>query len=99
MIVNLYLVTVMDGHPLFAGLDRNADEHARVVVVVAHLIDHTDDTLAHLSAGPVEQPHAAMGSDHPIFHSISAGANVLPSREIFSVEQLLPFPGLRLQTN
>src|SRR5260370_33190510 len=94
MIVNMHLVAVVDGHPFFAGLDGNANDHARVVIVIAHLIDHTNYTIAHLSAGPVEQAHAAMGSDQSVFHGISAGTHVLPSGEIFSVEQLLPFSRL-----
>ena len=95
MIVNLHLVAVVDRHPLFARLDRNANEDAGVVVRVAHLEDHTNAAVADFAAGPVEKSHAAARFDESVFDGIATRADMLPAGEVFAVEERLPFGFLR----
>src|SRR5215475_2019536 len=52
-IIDLDFIAVMHWHPLFAGLDRNPDEHSRIGVVIPHLEDNADLTITHLACGPV----------------------------------------------
>ena len=58
------------------------------------LVDDMDDAVADLSAGPVEQAHAAMRVDQAVFHRSFAGADVLPSCQILAVEKLPPLVGI-----
>jgi hypothetical protein len=68
--------------------------------VVAHLVDDANAAVADLTAGPVEQAHAAVGLDQAIFDGHVAGSDVLPAAEIFAVEELLPrLFGLRVTGN
>src|SRR5437870_1597909 len=90
MIVNLNLVAVVDRHPLFARLDRNANEDAGVVVRVAHLEDHTNTAVANLAAGPVEKSHPAARFDETVFEGIASRADMLPAGEVFAGEDALP---------
>src|SRR5271165_1476535 len=96
IIVDLHFEAIVYRHPLFAGLNRNADEHSRIVVLVAHLVDHVDHAVANLAARPVEQAHAAVGADQSLFYGIAARAHVLPSGQILAVIKLLPFVGIAL---
>src|SRR6266478_4702255 len=95
MIVDLNLVAVMDRHPLFARLDRYANEDAGVVVRIAHLEDHTNTAVANFAAGPVEKSHAAVRFDEAVFDGIATRADMLPAGEVFAVEERLPFGFLR----
>src|SRR6266536_4299656 len=95
MIINLNLVAVVDRHPLFTRLDRNANEDSGVVVRVAHLEDHANAAVANFTAGPVEKPHAAARFDQAVFDGIATRANMLPAGEVFAVEERLPFRFLR----
>src|SRR5258708_4117154 len=94
MVVDLHLVAVVHGHPLFARLDRNADEDSGVVVLVAHPEDYADGAVADRPCGPVEQAHATMSAHKPVFNDHRTGADVLPAVEVFAVEELDP-PVLR----
>src|SRR5438309_10687136 len=95
MIVDLNLIAVVDRHPLFTRLDRYANEDAGVVVRVAHLEDHTNAAVANFAAGPVEKAHTTVRFDQAVFDGIAARADVLPSGEVFAVEERLPFGFLR----
>src|SRR5882672_12322620 len=95
MIVDLNFVAVVDRHPLFARLDRNANEDAGVVVRVAHLEDHTDAAVANFAAVPVKKPHAAARFDEALLDGIATRADMLPAGEVFAVEERLPFGFLR----
>ena len=55
-----------------------------------------DYAIADLAARPVEQAHASVGVDEAVFNRVSAGANMLPSSQIFTVEKLLPLVGIAL---
>jgi len=44
-----------------------ADEDAGIAVVVAHLEYDANRAIAELAAGPVEQTHAALTRDQPVF--------------------------------
>jgi len=90
MIVDLHFVAVVNGHPGFARLDGDADEEARIVIQVAHFIDHADAAVADLAASPVKQAHAAVRLDQAVFDRVATRADVLPAGEIFAVEQRLP---------
>src|ERR1043165_9995144 len=87
-IVNLDLITVVDGHPGLAGLDGDPDEDSGIVVLILHLIYNANDAVAELAARPVEQAHAPMGLDEAVFDGHRSGANVLPSGEVFAVKEL-----------
>ena len=90
MVVDLHLVTVVHGHPLFARLDRDADEDSGVIVLVAHLEDHADGAVADRAGRPIEQAHSTMSSHESIFDNHRAGADVLPAVEVLAVEELDP---------
>ena len=96
MIIDLHFETVVHWHPLFARLDRNADEDARIVILVAHLVHHMDHAIANLPARPVKQAHPAVSADQPVFYGVPARANMLPPGQIFAVEKLLPLVGIAL---
>src|SRR5438445_4768499 len=95
MIVDLNLIAVVDRHPLFTWLDLYANEDAGVVVRVAHLEDHRNAAVANFAAGPVEKSHAAARFDEAVFDGIATRADVLPSGEVFAVENRLAFGSLR----
>ena len=95
MIVNLDFVAVMNGHPFFAGLDGNPNEDAGIVVDVAHFVDDADTAVAELSAGPVEEAHAAMRLNEAFFHGHAARAHVFPTGEVLAIEERLPRVFLR----
>src|SRR5438552_19140753 len=95
MIVDLNFVAIVNGHPLFARLDRNTNEDAGVVVRVAHFENYTDAAVADFAAGPVQKSHAAMRFDQAVFDGLAAGADVLPAGKVFAVEERLPFGFLR----
>ena len=65
--------------------------------MVAHFIDHANAAVAELPSGPIEQAHAAVRPDQPVFDRHAAGADVLPAGKILAVEELLPFALLRLE--
>src|SRR5271155_3639263 len=89
VVVDLYFETVVHGHPLLAGLDRDANEYAGIVVFIAHAIDHVNVAVADFTAGPVEEAHAAVGVNQAVgFNRHVAGADVVPTREILAVEEL-----------
>src|ERR1035438_5993174 len=90
VIIDLYLVTIVHRHPLFPGLERNADEDTGVVIFIAHPVDHAHHAIADRAAGPVEQAHAAVRLDDPVFHRHVAGTHVLPADQVFAVEYLSP---------
>src|SRR5438067_21319 len=97
MIVDLDFVAVMHRHPFFPWLDGNADEQARVVIVVAHFIDHVNCAVAKLPAGPVEEAHAAMGANQAVLDGHITRTDVLPASQVFAVEKLLPVTGLAVE--
>src|SRR3954471_22942901 len=90
LVVDLDFVAVVHWHPLLTGLDRNSDEDARVVIVVAHFVYHADLTVAKLTARPVQQPHAAMSANQAILNGHITGTDMLPAGKIFAVKKLLP---------
>jgi hypothetical protein len=96
MVVDLNFKTVMDWHPFFTGFDGNADEDTGIVVFVTHSKNYVDHAVADFSAGPVKQAHAAVCVNQAIFDGIAAGAYMLPARQIFSIEEWLPFGGVAL---
>jgi hypothetical protein len=55
-----------------------------------------DHAIADLPARPIQQAHAAMGSDQPILNGVAARTNVLPSVQVLAVEKLLPLAGITL---
>src|SRR5437870_953751 len=61
LVIDLDLVTIVHGHPGFARLNRNADKDTRVVVVIAHLVDHANIAIPQLAARPIQQTHGGMG--------------------------------------
>src|SRR5437899_8142298 len=95
--MNIYLkfVTVMNGHPFFSRLDGNPNEDAGIVVEVAHFVDDADAAVAELSAGPVEEAHAAMRLNEAVFHGHVARSDVFPTGEILAIEERLPRVFLR----
>src|SRR5208283_5036099 len=54
MIVDLDFVAIVNGHPGFARLDGDANEHAGIVVIVAHAINDLDAAISHFPSCPVE---------------------------------------------
>src|SRR5580704_3939332 len=92
-IIDLDFVAIVHRHPGLARLDGNANEDAGVVIFVSHLIDHADHAVAQFSARPIEQAHATVSTDKAIYYSHFSGPNVLPSGEIFAIEELFPFAG------
>src|SRR5215475_2743364 len=90
MIVDLNLVTIVNGHPFFTWFDRNADENAGIVVHIAHFKCNAELAFADFAAGPVEKAHAAMRFDKAIFHGHATWAHVLPAGEVLAVEELFP---------
>src|ERR1700722_5522991 len=95
VIVDLDFEPVVDGHPFFARLERDANEDAGIVVFVAHAVDDVDSAITDFAPGPVEQPHAAVGVDEAIwFDGHIARADVLPTGEIFAVEKLAGLIGI-----
>src|SRR5579871_394848 len=86
VIIDLHFETIMHRHPLFAGLDRNADEDTGIVVLIPHLVHHVQHAIADLAAGPVEQPHAAMRTDQAIFHRVSTWSDMFPVGEVFTIK-------------
>ncbi len=94
LVIDLHLVAVIHRHPSFARLDGNADKDSGVVVVIAHLVNNANHAISKLAAGPVKQPHAAMGADQPIFHGHFAGPDVLPAGQVLAIEKLLPSASL-----
>src|ERR1700731_5388208 len=96
MVVNLDFIAVVDGHPFLARFEGDANEDTGIIVEVAHLVDDANAAIGELAAGPVEQAHAAVRSNKPVFHGHAARADVFPAGEIFSVEEWLPSRSLRL---
>src|SRR6476646_9346771 len=96
-IIDLYFVAIMHRHPFLTGLDRNADEHTGIVIMVTHFEDDPNGAIAELAARPVEQPHAAVGLNESVFDRHGTGPHMLPSGEVFAVEKLLPFISLRME--
>src|SRR5258708_38136560 len=90
VIVDLHLKSVMDRHPLFARLNRNANKNSRIVILIAHAVDHMDLAIANLAGSPVEQAHAPVSLDQAVFHGVSARTHVLPSRQILTIEESPP---------
>ena len=88
MVIDLHFVAVIDGHPLFPRLNRNAYEDSGIVVRIAHAVDDAKGAVAELLTRPIEKSHAAVGLDQAIFHGHVAGADMLPSGQVFAVEQL-----------
>ena len=90
MVVDLHLVTIVDGHPGLARLDGNAYEDTGVVVFVAHLVHNPDDTVAYRACSPIEQAHTAVGSHESVLNDHLARAHVLPTSEVLAVKELDP---------
>src|SRR5271166_1866330 len=90
MVVDLHLVAVVHRHPLFSWLDGDADEHARVVVLVAHFVHHADDAVTHRAGGPIEQAHASVGLDESVLDGHVSRADVFPAIEVLAIEELDP---------
>ena len=63
MVVDLDFVAVVHRHPFFVRLHRNPDEHARIVVFIFHPEHHADDAIGNWSGSPIQQAHAAVGTD------------------------------------
>ncbi len=91
VIVDLHFVAIVDGHPRFGGSKGDAYEDPRVVIFVAHFVDDSDDAITELRFGPIEEPHAAVSVDKPVFDGHFTGADMLPAIEILAVEELSPF--------
>src|SRR5258708_20297162 len=90
MIVDLHLESVVHRHPLLARLNRNANKNSRIVILIAHAVDHMDLAIANLAASPVEQAHPAVTLDQAFFDRVSTRTHVLPSRQILTSEDLPP---------
>src|SRR6185369_1892832 len=90
LVVDLHFVSVVHWHPRLPRFYRDTNEDSCIVVFILHAEDDANLTVAEFLSRPVEQTHAAMGFDQPLFHSHSAGAHMLPSGQIFPVEQWLP---------
>src|SRR6516162_4329915 len=99
MIVNLHFIAIVHRHPFFPRFDGNADEHSGIVIEVTHLVAHANHAVAKLSPGSVEQPHTAIGTDKAAFDLIASRPHVLPSRQVFPVEERLPFIRLSLEAS
>src|SRR5712671_3375902 len=97
-IVDLDFVAVVYRHPFFARFNRNTDKDSGVAVVITHLVDGPDGAVAQFAARPVKQAHAALACDHPVFHHMTAGTDMLPASEVLAVEELLPVSGLRVHS-
>src|SRR5881396_1666450 len=94
VVINLDFITVVDRHPLLARFERDADENARIVILVAHSEDHTNGAVAEFASHPVEQAHTPMCHDQAIFHGHRPWPDMLPAGQVLAVKKLLPFAGL-----
>ena len=86
----------MHGHPGLAGFQRYADKNPGVVIVVTHFVHHANQAVAQLAAGPVQEPHAPVCPDEAILNGHFPRAYMFPTRQVLSVEKLLPFFRLAL---
>src|SRR3954471_17025983 len=94
LVVDLDFVAVVHRHPLLTRLDRNSDEDARVVIVVAHFINHADLTIAQLSASPIKQSHAAVSANQAVLNGHVTGTDMLPAGQVLPIKELLPIVSL-----
>src|SRR6266853_5133541 len=95
MVVNLDFVAVVNGHPFLARFEGDANEDSGIVVEVAHFVDDANAAIGKLAPGPVEQAHAAVGSNKAVFDRHATGADMFPAGEILAVEERLPCRSLR----
>src|SRR5262249_48205795 len=99
LVINLNFVPIMNWHPFFTRLDRNSYEDSGVVVVVTHLENYPDYTIAKLSAGPIKQAHSAMRLYQAIFDGHLSPPDVPPSCQVLAVKELFPLSGICLRTS